>query len=162
MSQEQIERSGDFLAKHPDLIKQYNKTLNNDKVTIESAVTPLSAAAPLTDYYMYFVASYYDSSTTNISNYEIVTNESTTQKDFNGTVYVGTMEIGYGNEYATKFNQTVLGSKYDVVYLDFNGDKVVDGMIDVWKIDNVTSGKFTSSSTSMNGTGDFTTGINIL
>lgn len=44
--------------------------------------------------------------------------------------------------------------------------KVVDGFIDVWKINNVTSGKFTSSSVLMNFSNgqkaDLTASINIL
>ncbi len=163
MTEEQEKISANFLEKHPDLVSKYNKLKNAKIQEADSSMHIESPAAPLTDYYTYFVAYNYDSSDETISNYEIVTDEITTENDFNGTIYVGTVEIGYGTEYAN-FNGDNL-SKYDIVLLDFDGDNIIDGFIDVWKIDNVTSGKFSSNATSTNynpnHTAPFYTGINI-
>lgn len=168
MTVQQEEASNKFLASHPDIVARYNKleTKSTSAQKTNSTLQVTGSATPLTDYYMYFVAENYDSSTESITNYELVDDgRLTTENDFNGTIYVGTVEIGYGNE-GTNFNETLV-NKYDDILLDFNGDNIVDEFIDVWKVNNVTSGKFTSVSTSMsmNSSGQwpsYTASINIL
>lgn len=146
MTDEEVEKSENFLAQNPDLAAQLNTNAGIKKPN--SMINTASAAAALTSYYNYFVASNYNKDAGTISNYEYVNGESKTQNDFNGTVYVGTVEVGYGREYAT-FDGSSLNT-YDIITLDFNNDRIVDGFIDVWKINNVTSGLFKSNCTSTN------------
>lgn len=146
MSEKQVQRSKDFLAKHPDLVSNFKKT---DAVMNISSSSSSSAPA-LSSYNMYFVATSYDKYTDVINGYEMIKkSQTTTVNDFNGTIYVGTLEYGYGQEQAN-FNETLLGSKYDSIPLDNDGDKIIDTFVDIWKIDNVTNGKFTSTSVSDN------------
>ncbi len=151
MTEQQEQISKDFLKSHPDLVSKYNnlKLANNSTQKSNSTLSVQAPAPVLSDYYTYFVSSGYDSASKTITNYEWVDDgRLTTTADFNGTVYVGTVEIGYGREYAS-FNGSSL-SEYDEVLLDFDGDSIIDGFIDVWKIDNVTSGQFSSNATSTN------------
>lgn len=163
MTEEQENISKNFLKNNPYLMNRFNevKISNTQKTTSQQILK--GPAAKLTDYYTYFVAYTYNSSDKTYNNYEDVRNKFTTTNDFNGTIYVATVEVGYGRESAS-FNGNSL-SKYDDVLLDFNGDRIIDGFVDVWKIDNVTSGKFSSNATSTNfdpnHTAPFYTGINI-
>ncbi|AQS08233.1 hypothetical protein CLOBY_03030 [Clostridium saccharobutylicum] len=159
MTNKEVEMSNKFLKDHPDLIKAYKESPNNKTQTLFLDSKLSSNLAPqLKDYYTYFVADSKEGD--NYTGEEISKNQKITQLDHNGTIYVWTVEIGYGSEYTTFNGQEV--KKYDSITLDFNGDKIVDGFVDIWKIDNVTSGTFSSRSFSTNGSGMFETSINIL
>lgn len=151
MSAQESKISKNFLAKHPDLIERHNKLKNDTDVkkinSLLMVSNPGGPARPLSSYDMYFVAKTYNTSTKNVGSYEIIRNQTTTNYDFSGTIYVATYEDGYGDE-QTSFNGATLGTKCDIITLDYDGDKVVDGFINIWKLDNVTSGKFTSTSVS--------------
>lgn len=145
MTAEQIEISNKFLAAHPELAK-----------TSSTGARLMSSNGPapkLTNYYPLVVAKNYNSSSHTYSDYEAVSNGCTTSHDFNGTIYVATVEVGYGRE-TTTFNENNV-KIFDTVLLDTNSDGAVDKFIDVWKITNVTSGTFFSTSVSTNGTGKY-------
>lgn len=144
MNDEQVKNSQEILKKNPDLIKKIsdaNKIYNS----INSGSVLSGPAPAVSQYYVYFVAD-----STDGTNYtgEEVTGKSMTQYDHNGTIYVITIEVGYGREY-TWFNGGLI-DLYDSEILDFNNDRIVDGFWNVFKIDNVTSGTFKSRSDSYN------------
>jgi len=153
MTDEQEKISKEFLSKYPNLKDAYISKLETNEIQ-----TLTGSAPKLSDYFIYFVAD--SKSGTNYTGESITKNQKVTKSDHNGTIYVLTEEIGYGGESTTFNNQNV--KKYDSVTLDFNGDKIVDGFTDIWKIDNVTNGDFSSISISTNGTGIFKTVLNIL
>lgn len=144
MTDEEVEKSEKLLNQYPELAEQY-KNLTKTKISTIQAKSP---AAVLSSYTTSFIASNYDSQNESFSGGEWLNGASTTKNDYNGTVYIGTLEVGYGREYAT-FNGTQLNT-VDIVCLDFNNDRIVDGFIDVWKATNVTSGVFKSNCTSTN------------
>jgi hypothetical protein len=158
MTNKQVEISKNFLKQHPDLVKMYKDAGQQKQNGLLKG-----PAAPLTSYYVYFVADSTDGNG-NYTGEQISRNQLSTRYDHNGTIYVLVVEIGYGRESAT-FNGTQL-KEYDDVMLDFDGDRIIDGFIDIWKIDGVTSGQFSSTATSTNfnpnHTAPFYAGINIL
>lgn len=143
MNDEQVKTSQEILKNNPKIlesIKNTNKLFNNG---IISSMRSGSAPA-VSSYYVYFVADSTDG--TNYTGEYI--DGSTTSYDHNGTIYVITIEVGYGREYSTFNGGTVTAS--DVETLDFNNDRIVDGFWNVFKLTNVTNGLFESKSTSLN------------
>lgn len=146
MNDEQVKTSQEILKNNPKIlesIKNTNKLFNNDIIS-----SMRSGPAPaVSEYYVYFVA---DSK--NGTNYtgEYIKGMST-ENDHNGTVYVITIEVGYGWEHSTFNGATVTASNVET--LDFNNDRIVDGFLNEFKLTNVTSGTFKSKSTSLNNPG---------
>lgn len=144
MTDEEVAESENFLNQCPELAEEYKNAAKTPLSTIQAK----ASAAVLSSYTTSFIASSYDSDNNYFSNGEWLNGASKTEKDYNGTVYIGTLEVGYGKEYAT-FNGNKL-SEVDCVPLDINGDRIVDEFVDVWKVTNVTSGTFNSHCTSTN------------
>lgn len=143
MNDEQVKVSQEILKNNPDLVKKIsdaNKIYNS----INSGSVLSGPAPAVSQYYVYFVADSTDG--TNYTGEYI--NGSTTKYDHNGTIYVITIEVGYGREY-TWFNGGLI-NLYDSEILDFDNDRIVDGFWNVFKIDNVTNGLFESRSDSLN------------
>ena len=146
MNDEQVKTSQEILKNNPKIlegIKNTNKLFNNGIIS-----SMRSGPAPaVSKYYVYFVADSKDG--TNYTGEYI--NGMSTSYDHNGTIYVITIEVGYGREYSTFNGATVTASEVET--LDFNNDRIVDGFWNVFKLTNVTNGLFESKSTSLNSPG---------
>ena len=157
MTEEQVKASNEFLKQHPDLTKEY-KNESKKSSTKKTLALSNGPAPKLSSYSVYFVAK--SRTGDNYTGENISSGQSTTKNDYNGTVYVLTKEIGYGSE-RSSFSAGNRVSLDKVITLDFDGDRIVDGFIDVWKIDNVTTGTFSSKSSSTNSVGSISTKITI-